>query len=212
MTELENQPPLTSRMNVNTSLEECQDVTVDFTFGKSASNRNYASVITTPTSTSSQSIPLNPLQCQTVSAHHSIRPSMDTTFTCLSSDEPDVLPETLTFDELACVVPGKKRWFRKETPGKNQFCRPVRRPDKVILQPLTGCMRPGELWAIMGPSGSGKSTFLNILANRINRKSFVRGKVCINGVELAPAVSKRFGYVMQDDVLYENLTVREVCF
>ena len=61
----------------------------------------------------------------------------------------------------------------------------------------------------LGPSGSGKSTFLNILAYRVPVKH-VRGTVAINSQPLTKEVSKHFGYVMQDDVLHENLTVREV--
>ena len=35
-------------------------------------------------------------------------------------------------------------------------------------------------------------------------------KMFVNGLEITKEISRKFGYVMQDDVLHENLTVREV--
>jgi ABC-type multidrug transport system ATPase subunit len=62
---------------------------------------------------------------------------------------------------------------------------------------------------VLGPSGSGKTTFLNILAHRVSEKH-TNGAVTVNDEVLTKEISKEFGYVMQDDVLHENLTVREV--
>lgn len=49
-------------------------------------------------------------------------------------------PMTIAFRDLGYVVPASRRCFRM---GQ----RPA---EKVILQPFSGCMRPGELWAVMG--------------------------------------------------------------
>ncbi len=63
----------------------------------------------------------------------------------------------------------------------------------------------------VGPSGSGKTSLLNVLSGRV-RTGTVEGKVLYNGVPLNKAMKgKVFGYVLQQDALQENLTVREVC-
>ncbi len=65
----------------------------------------------------------------------------------------------------------------------------------------------GQLIGIMGGSGVGKSTLLNLLTGKIKPKS---GRVLINGYDIH--VDKRtvegiIGYVPQDDLLFEDLTV-----
>ena len=37
---------------------------------------------------------------------------------------------------------------------------------RVVLNDVTGGVRPGVFLAIMGPSGAGKTTFLNSISNR----------------------------------------------
>jgi ABC transport system ATP-binding/permease protein len=67
----------------------------------------------------------------------------------------------------------------------------------------------GDLVAIMGPSGCGKSTLLNIL-NGFNKPK--AGVVEINAYNLHKdyaALKDFLGYVPQDDLLFENLTVYE---
>lgn len=66
----------------------------------------------------------------------------------------------------------------------------------------------GQLVGIMGASGSGKSTLLNILNGNIKPQS---GQVFINGYDLYDENNKGkssiIGYVPQDDILFEELTV-----
>lgn len=65
----------------------------------------------------------------------------------------------------------------------------------------------GDLIAIMGPSGSGKSTLLNIVNGNLFPSS---GKITFNGVDIHKdnfVVKPYFGYVPQDDLLVEELTV-----
>lgn len=70
----------------------------------------------------------------------------------------------------------------------------------------------GSLVAIMGASGAGKTTLLNVLAGIESPSS---GKVLVNGTELHPNKDKiqgMIGYIAQDDILIEDLTVFENLF
>ncbi len=65
----------------------------------------------------------------------------------------------------------------------------------------------GNLIGIMGGSGAGKSTLLNILSGKLKPQS---GKIFINGINIHKEPSKiegLIGFVPQDDLLLEDLTV-----
>ncbi|KAF8666873.1 hypothetical protein HU200_053396 [Digitaria exilis] len=80
---------------------------------------------------------------------------------------------------------------------------------KTLLDGISGEAREGELFAVMGASGSGKSTLVDALAGRISRES-LRGTVTLNGEPLHGRRLRAISaYVMQDDLLYPMLTVRE---
>ncbi|EWS72522.1 L-isoaspartate O-methyltransferase (macronuclear) [Tetrahymena thermophila SB210] len=82
---------------------------------------------------------------------------------------------------------------------------------KQILHNLSGYFKSG-LNAILGSSGAGKTTFLNILAKRIekNDNNDLNGTLKINNQNYdADSFSKFSGYVMQEDLLLSNLTVKE---
>ncbi|RLN00490.1 ABC transporter G family member 16-like [Panicum miliaceum] len=80
---------------------------------------------------------------------------------------------------------------------------------KTLLDGISGEAREGELFAVMGASGSGKSTLVDALAGRIARES-LRGTVTLNGEPLHGRRLRAISaYVMQDDLLYPMLTVRE---
>jgi ABC-type multidrug transport system ATPase subunit len=63
----------------------------------------------------------------------------------------------------------------------------------------------------MGPSGSGKTTFLNQLSMRAEGVEVNGGELLLDGVAYSAEDMKRSsGYVMQDDLLFEKMTVEEV--
>lgn len=66
---------------------------------------------------------------------------------------------------------------------------------------------PGKLIGIMGASGAGKTTLLNVLAGIENPSE---GKILINGFDIHTEkenIEGVIGYVSQDDLLIEELTV-----
>lgn len=68
---------------------------------------------------------------------------------------------------------------------------------------------PGRLVGIMGASGAGKTTLLNVLAGL---DSPTKGVIKINGIDINKDREKIhgvIGYVSQDDMLIEDLTVYE---
>ncbi|KAH9314022.1 hypothetical protein KI387_022649 [Taxus chinensis] len=78
--------------------------------------------------------------------------------------------------------------------------------EKDILHGVTGSVVPGEVLAMMGPSGSGKTTLVNLLSGRMQHFS---GTITYNDQPYTKALKHRIGFVMQDDVLFPHLTVRE---
>lgn len=81
--------------------------------------------------------------------------------------------------------------------------------DRVILDNISGSVKPGQIMAIMGASGAGKSTFLDILARK-NKRGAVGGTTLVNGREIADSDFKKVsGFVDQEDTLMSTLTVYE---
>jgi ABC-type multidrug transport system ATPase subunit len=75
------------------------------------------------------------------------------------------------------------------------------------IQPMSFSVKSGNLVGIMGGSGVGKSTLLNILNGKLRPEN---GAVYINGYNLhddPEELNGLIGYVPQDDLLIEELTV-----
>lgn len=81
-------------------------------------------------------------------------------------------------------------------------------PDKNIgIRPMSFVERNGRLVGIMGTSGSGKTTLLNVLNGTFKPTN---GHVYVNGIDLHENLDKLkglIGYVSQEDMLIEELTV-----
>ena len=72
---------------------------------------------------------------------------------------------------------------------------------------LTFDLHSGQLVAVMGGSGTGKSTLLSLLNGTLRPDS---GSVTLNGYDVSdPRVKDLIGFVPQDDLLIEELTVYE---
>lgn len=78
---------------------------------------------------------------------------------------------------------------------------------KQILQNISFNVEKGEILSIIGINGSGKSTLLSIITSVIKAD---KGTISIDDKDLTKnphLVKKYIGYVPQDNVLFENLTV-----
>ncbi|MBA4323349.1 MAG: ABC transporter, partial [Odoribacter sp.] len=86
------------------------------------------------------------------------------------------------------------------------------RSGKIGIHPMSFEEESGRMVGIMGASGAGKSTLLSVL-NGINHP--FSGEVVVNGVSIhsgSEEVKGLVGYVSQDDLLIEELTVFENLF
>ena len=73
------------------------------------------------------------------------------------------------------------------------------------MHDLSFTLHSGELLAIMGGSGTGKSTLLSILNGSLIPQE---GRITINGHDISESAAKDLiGFVPQDDLLIEELTV-----
>ncbi|KAL6748717.1 hypothetical protein V8C86DRAFT_1122712 [Haematococcus lacustris] len=78
----------------------------------------------------------------------------------------------------------------------------------MVLAGVSGFFPPGKMHAVMGPSGSGKTTFLNVLSGKAH--GAVSGTVFVNGASMPLRKMRHItGFVPQDDIVHEDLSVRE---
>lgn len=83
-----------------------------------------------------------------------------------------------------------------------------------VLKGVDLAVSQGEFVAVMGPSGSGKSTLLNCISCYI---PFEEGEIVLGGqqlsgldqTELARVRNEKLGFVFQDFMLLDGLSVRE---
>lgn len=98
-----------------------------------------------------------------------------------------------------------KELYKSYEAGKNKY---------EVLKGIDFHVAQGEFVAVMGPSGSGKTTLLNCISCYI---PFDKGNIRLGGMELAgmkeDALARvrntKIGFVFQDFMLLDGLTVRE---
>lgn len=89
----------------------------------------------------------------------------------------------------------------------------VRMPDhreRILLEDISFTVEPCEFVAILGGSGAGKSTLMGALTGV---RPATAGEILINGRDLYEEYDvfrTMIGYVPQDDIVHQELTVREV--
>ncbi|KAH9152934.1 hypothetical protein AeRB84_004737, partial [Aphanomyces euteiches] len=84
--------------------------------------------------------------------------------------------------------------------------------EQVVLQPMSGIIKPGSMTLILANPGSGKSTFLKALAGKLdqNAKCVQGGEITFSGLKTSDVDPKKIvGLVDQRDNHAATLTVRE---
>lgn len=126
-------------------------------------------------------------------------------------DRIDIGPFQLTFDGAALTRAwriGNSELLMRDVSYDVQGGLPGRLPQR-ILQAASLHIRPSEFVCIIGSNGAGKSTLINILAGRTLPSE---GAVLLNGVDLHEnfqALKQDIAFVPQQDVLHEQLTLRQ---
>lgn len=83
---------------------------------------------------------------------------------------------------------------------------------KCITNNVNLSIEPGEFVAIIGGSGAGKTTLLNCLSGMTD---FTSGDILINGESIRTnrqSIRSLIGYVPQNDIVYDNLTLERMLF
>lgn len=84
--------------------------------------------------------------------------------------------------------------------------------QNFISNNINFTINSSEIMAIMGPSGSGKSTLLKAILGTIPLEKD-KGKIFINNRDVTDKglsiINHKVGYVPQDDILIDELTIKE---
>ena len=136
--------------------------------------------------------------------------------------KPDINPYKLVAEaKKKCRIPIKLSWqniymevdMKTTEKERAQQIGTGRIKRQAILKRVSGFAAPGTATYIMGSSGAGKTTLMNILSDRVKLKNneVVSGTILINDtIAVNKANFSRFaGYVQQDDILFDQFTVRE---
>jgi ATP-binding cassette subfamily G (WHITE) protein 1 len=92
---------------------------------------------------------------------------------------------------------------------KKGFCQSAPKIQKTIIHGISGAFLKGKLTAIMGASGAGKTTMLKAIAGQAAGGQ-ITGNILINGIGMdTDTMSEHIGFVFQDDVILETMTIRE---
>lgn len=102
--------------------------------------------------------------------------------------------------DVSYEIPAPRRRFR--------YFYSEPKPSTPILHGISAHVKPGEFLGILGPSGSGKTTLLNLIAARSTHPP-QSGQILFNHRPRSARTKRKIGYVMQDDVFFSKLTVRE---
>ncbi|KAJ2940638.1 hypothetical protein O0L34_g14746 [Tuta absoluta] len=104
--------------------------------------------------------------------------------------------DVIKFTNLKVWTPEEKSWWRRK----------ITKPKVMILNNVSGCIKRGELVAVLGPSGAGKTTFLISLAGKCSLPS--EGTATVKGIDTKESQGA-LEVVPQNEVFMDCLTVME---
>jgi multidrug/hemolysin transport system ATP-binding protein len=78
--------------------------------------------------------------------------------------------------------------------------------DVVAVDDISFSVRKGSLFAFLGPNGAGKSTTINCLTTLLASDA---GRILVDGTDNPASIRRSIGIVFQENVLDNELTVRE---
>ncbi|KAI0381629.1 ABC-2 type transporter-domain-containing protein [Hypomontagnella monticulosa] len=84
----------------------------------------------------------------------------------------------------------------------------IKKETRRILDHVDGWVQPGVTTVLMGSSGAGKTTLLDTLATRVTT-GVISGSTLIDGIPTDRSFQSQVGYVQQQDLHLETMTVRE---
>lgn len=117
------------------------------------------------------------------------------------------------------IYSGKTMFYKSEISGTRVVMQGVNRVvkdrksgagTKKILNNVNIQIEPNDFVAIIGGSGSGKTTIMNAMSGYEKATS---GRVYVNSVDLYKhykVLKNMIGYVPQQDIIYENLTLKKM--
>lgn len=120
-----------------------------------------------------------------------------------------ILNSTLIFTDGMILYKSSVRGINIEVTNVNKT---VGKSRKKILNQVNCRIESNEFVAIIGGSGAGKTTFMNAI-NGFDKK--IQGNISYNGIDLRKnfnELKNLIGYVPQEDIIYENLTLRRMLY
>lgn len=106
---------------------------------------------------------------------------------------------TITYHNLSKVIQIPAKMIDSESKEKMI--------SRTLIDNISGQIQSGQVVALMGPSGCGKTTLLNILSGRALYG--VTGDVWINDQRYEKSMKHKFAYVLQEDLFFEALTIKQ---
>ncbi|CAG2105895.1 unnamed protein product, partial [Medioppia subpectinata] len=122
----------------------------------------------------------------------------------------DIKPKKSFVQMSVISEPVSLSWHDINVFAKDSLAKRKKLDPKHILRNVSGCVKSGQLMAIMGASGAGKTTLMNVLTQRNLSDITVEGSVKINGKLADPSsLTALSAYVQQNDLFIGALTVKE---